>query len=355
MAAILPTLGPERQATYSPFLPVCAETGRVLQIPVIEHNAKTGLIVYRREDGQSVETPVTGGHCKLQWKVDWGMRWAAFDVDYEMSGKDLIDSVRLSSQVCNILEHRPPEGFTYEHFLDDKGAKISKSKGNGLTIEEWLRYAPAESLAYFMYQSPRKAKRLYFDVIPRAVDEYLTFLEKFPGQSLDQQLANPVWHVHRGDPGQEALSLSFGILLNLVSVCNTEDKSVLWGFISRYAPGASPETMPLVDRLVGYAIAYYRDFVKPRKQYRLPKPEEREALEDLAKSLKGRGADPALLQTEVFEVGKRHDYTNLREWFQALYQILLGQEEGPRMGSFIALYGVEETIHLIEKALDQSS
>ena len=351
MAVILPTLGPDRQATYSPFLPVCSETGRVLQVPVVERNVESGLIVYQREDGKLVETPVTGGHCKLQWKVDWGMRWAAFDVDYEMSGKDLIDSVRLSSQVCKILGHRPPEAFTYEHFLDDKGAKISKSKGNGLTIEDWLQYAPDESLAYFMYQSPRKAKRLYFDVIPRAVDDYLTYLEKFPGQSPDQQLINPVWHVHNGTPPQEELSLSFGILLNLASVCNTEDKSVLWGFISRYAPGASPQTMPMVDRLVGYAISYYRDFVKPTKHYRTPRPEERAALEDLAKSLKGLAPDPAVLQTEVFEVGKRHNYENLREWFQTLYQILLGQEEGPRMGSFIALYGVDETIQLIENSL----
>jgi len=223
-----------------------------------------------------------------------------------------------------------------------------------LTIEEWLSYAPEESLAYFMYQSPRKAKRLYFDVIPRAVDDYLTYLEKFPTQEPEQQLVNPVWHVHNGTPPQEELSLSFGILLNLASVCNSEDKNVLWGFISRYAPGASPETMPMVDRLVGYAIAYYRDFVKPKKHYRAPRPEERAALEDLAKSLKGLPRDAAVLQTEVFEVGKRHNYTNLREWFQALYQILLGQEEGPRMGSFIALYGVDETIQLIEGALVRS-
>ncbi len=348
---ILPTLGEERQATYSPFLPVCVETGRVLQVPVVERDEKAGTIVYKREDGKLIETPVAGGHCKLQWKVDWGMRWAAFDVDYEMSGKDLIDSVKLSSRVCRVLGHPPPEGFNYELFLDDKGTKISKSKGNGLTIEEWLRYAPEESLSYFMYQSPRKAKRLYFDVIPRAVDEYLSFLEKFPDQPLEQQLNNPVWHVHTGHPPREELPLSFAILLNLASVCNTEDKAILWGFISRYAPQARPETMPMVDRLVGYAIAYYRDFVKPTKHYRLPTEEERKALEELAKSLKGLAADPETIQTEIYEVGKRHHYTNLRDWFKTLYQILLGQEEGPRMGSFVALYGVDETIRLIETAL----
>ena len=348
---ILPTLGEERRATYSPFLPVCAETGRVLQVPIVERDEKAGTIVYQRQDGKRVETSVTGGHCKLQWKVDWGMRWAAFDVDYEMSGKDLIDSVRLSSQICKILGHHPPEGFNYELFLDADGTKISKSKGNGLRIEEWLQYAPEESLAYFMYQSPRKAKRLYFDVIPRAVDEYLSFLDKFPEQSLEQKLNNPAWHVHNGIPPREELPLSFGILLNLASVTNTEDKNVLWGFISRYAPNAKPEIMPMVDRLVGYAIAYYRDFVKPHKHYRAPTPEERQALEDLAQSLKGLSKDPEAIQTEVFEVGKRHNYTNLREWFKALYQILLGQDEGPRMGSFIALYGIEETVALIEDAL----
>lgn len=348
---ILPTLGEERRATYSPFLPVCAETGRVLQVPVVERDEKAGTIVYKREDGKLIETLVTGGHCKLQWKVDWGMRWAAFDVDYEMSGKDLIDSVKLSSQVCKILGNKPPEGFNYELFLDADGTKISKSKGNGLTIDEWLQYAPEESLSYFMYQSPRKAKRLYFDVIPRAVDEYLSFLEKFPEQPFDQKLNNPTWHIHNGKPPREELPLSFGILLNLASVTNTEDKNVLWGFISRYAPHAKPETMPMVDRLVGYAIAYYRDFVKPHKHYRTPTLEERKALEDLAASLKKVSRDPESIQTEVFEVGKRHHYENLRDWFKALYQILLGQDEGPRMGSFIALYGVDETISLIEDAL----
>lgn len=351
MAIILPTLREERSKTYSPFLPICEETGQVLQVPVVELNEKAGTIIYRREDGKLIETPVTGGHCKLQWKVDWGMRWAAFDVDYEMSGKDLIDSVKLSSQICKILGARPPEGFNYELFLDADGMKISKSKGNGLTIEEWLQYAPEESLAYFMYQSPRKAKRLYFDVIPRAVDEYLNFLEKFPEQSLEQKLNNPVWHVHNGVPSREELPLSFGILLNLASVCNTENKNVLWGFISRYAPKASPVTMPMVDRLVGYAIAYYRDFVKPHKHYRMPTTGERKALEDLAQALKEGKRDAESIQAEVFEVGKRHDYDNLRDWFKALYQILLGQDEGPRMGSFFALYGVEETVALIEEAL----
>lgn len=352
---ILPTLGPERRATYSPFLPICVDTGQVLQVPIVERNPEKGTIVYQRPDGKRVETLVTGGHCKLQWKVDWGMRWAAFGVDYEMSGKDLIDSVKLSSQVCKILGSRPPEGFNYELFLDEKGMKISKSKGNGLTIEEWLTYAPEESLAYFMYQAPRKAKRLYFDVIPRAVDEYLSFLEKFPHQPIDQQLVNPTWHVHQGKPPQEELPLSFGVLLNLASVCNTEDKAVLWGFISRYAPGAHAKAMPMVDRLVGYAIAYYRDFVKPNKHYRPPTSEERKALEDLIQILQDMPADPDQIQTELYEVGKRYNYGNLRDWFKALYQILLGQDEGPRLGSFFALYGINETIALIQAALEREA
>jgi len=349
---VLPTLGAERQATYSPFLPVCTETGQVLQVPVVSHDVKAGTITYKREDGKLIEVPVTGGRCKLQWKADWGMRWAAFDVDYEMSGKDLIDSVTLSSKITKILGQRPPEGFNYELFLDEEGKKISKSKGNGLTIEEWLKYAPAESLSYYMFQSPRKGKRLYFDVIPRQVDDYLTCINTFPTQELPQQLCNPAWFIHGGKPPSEELPISFGILLNLASVCNTEDPAVLWGFISQYSPKATPETMPILDHLVGFAVSYYQDFVKPHKQYRAPTDAERAAIEDLATSLKGMSNDPVELQTQVFEVGKRHNFENLRDWFKCLYEVLLGQSEGPRMGSFIALYGVDPMIALIREKLD---
>ncbi|HEX2113491.1 MAG TPA: lysine--tRNA ligase, partial [Alphaproteobacteria bacterium] len=270
---ILPTLGPERRATYSPFLPVDPRSGRVLQVPLVARDVKAGTITYR--DGETdklVEVPVTSGHCKLQWKADWAMRWVALGVDYEMSGKDLIDSVKLSSQICRVLGGRPPEGFTYELFLDEKGEKISKSKGNGLTVDEWLTYGPPESLALFMYSSPKSAKRLHFDVIPRQVDDYLTFINKFPEQAPKdgennaptQQLDNPVWHIHAGKPpAPEPGGLPFNILLNLVGVANTEDKAVLWGFISRYAPKASPANNPFLDKLVGYAINYFRDYVKP--------------------------------------------------------------------------------------------
>ena len=350
---ILPTLGAERQATYSPFLPVCPKTGRVLQVPVVERNVGAGTIVYRDEDGTMVETPVTGGRCKLQWKADWAMRWVALSVDYEMSGKDLIDSVRLSSKICRILGGTPPANLTYELFLDDKGEKISKSRGNGLAVEDWLRYAPPESLALFMYQKPKAAKRLHFDVIPRAVDEYLQFLASMPGQQDPKRLDNPAWHIHAGHPPTAEVPLSFSILLNLAGVCHSEDKAVLWHFVSRYRPGASAESHPMLDRLMDYAITYYRDFVKPTQVYRKPDTMERAALADLAQALQAMpgDADAEAIQTQVYEVGKRHDFADLRAWFRTCYEVLLGQEQGPRMGSFIALYGIAETVALIRRAL----
>ncbi len=351
-AVILPTLGPERRATYSPFLPICPRTGRVLQVPLIARDAEAGTIVYRDGDGRAVEVPVTGGHCKLQWKADWAMRWAALGVDYEMSGKDLIDSVRLSGRIAGLLGARPPEGFTYELFLDEAGEKISKSRGNGISVEEWLTYAPAESLAMFMYNAPRKARRLHFDVIPRQVDDYLAALARFASEDAAARLDNPVWHVHDGSPPAAEGHVGFGLLLNLASVCNTEDAAVLWGFISRYAPEASPGTAPNLDRLVGHAIAYYRDRVKPRKAYRAASAQERTALADLARALRALpdGAGAEAIQTEIYEVGKRHPFDSLRGWFRALYETLLGQSEGPRLGSFFALYGLRESLTLIERA-----
>ncbi len=352
---ILPTLGPERRATYCPFLPIRVRDGRpqVLEIPALEVKRDAGTIVFKDEIEGTFEQKVTGGHCKLQWKADWAMRWAALGVDYEMSGKDLIDSVRLSGQVCKHLGARPPEGFTYELFLDENAEKISKSKGNGLAVEDWLKYAPSESLSLFMYQQPRRAKRLFFDAIPKAVDEYIAHLDAFPGETPAQRLENPVWHIHRGQPPAAGLPVSFGILLNLASVCNTEDKNVLWGFIRRARPGASPEKMPLLDELVGYALVYYRDFVKTAKRYRAPTDQERAALAELDKALAAAAGDatPEALQTQVFEIGKRCGFENLRDWFKALYEVLLGQSQGPRMGSFIVLYGVAETRELIRRSL----
>jgi lysyl-tRNA synthetase class 1 len=358
VAVILPTLGPERRETYSPVLPIHPHTGQVMQVRLDGYDANAGTVSWRDPDsGEQFETSVCGGGCKLQWKADWAMRWFALGVDYEMSGKDLIDSVRLSGRVCRLLGGAPPEGFTYELFLDEQAQKISKSRGNGLSVEEWLRYAPAESLAQFMYNAPQRAKRLYFDVIPRAVDEYLGNAARLLRQSADERRTNPAWHIHGGRVVEEAASpVSFGMLLNLASVANAETPEILWGFIRRYAPDASPETAPFLDRLVGYAIAYYRDFVRPAKRYRQPSELEREALVDLAETLKGldAAADADSLQNMVFEVGKRHAFPDLRSWFSCLYQVLLGQEEGPRFGGFVALFGTQETVALIEAALSRS-
>jgi len=350
---VLPTLGEERRATYSPFLPVCSSTGRVLQAPVIAHDAAAGTIIYENEEGAKVETSVTGGCCKLQWKVDWAMRWVALDVDYEMSGKDLLESVRLSGKICRTIGGNPPVGFTYELFLDENGEKISKSIGNGLSVQEWLRYAPPESLALFMYQKPKTAKRLFFDIIPRNIDDYLQHLARYSEHEPGKQLDNPVWHIHAGSPPRADAYLSYNILLNLASVCHSEDKAVLWHFISRYRPDVSPETAPFLDRLVGHAVEYYRNFVRPTKAYRRPTVGEAAALRDLGEALWGLPAAATAedIQAEVYEVGKRHEFADLKSWFRALYEILLGQSQGPRMGSFIALYGLKETRSLIEKAL----
>ncbi|PZN15700.1 MAG: lysine--tRNA ligase [Proteobacteria bacterium] len=352
---ILPTLGPERRATYSPFLPICPRTGRVLQVPTVERHPDKGTIVYiDPETGEKVETPVTGGRVKCQWKADWALRWTALGVDYEMAGKDLTDSVILSSKICRVLGGTPPEGFIYELFLDEKGQKISKSIGNGLTIEEWLTYATPESLALFMFQKPRSAKRLYFDVIPRTVDEYLQLLAAYPNQGPKEKLDNPVWHIHAGEPPAAELPISYGLLLNLVAASNAEDKDVLWGFIRRLAPDATPEKYPVLDRLAEYAVAYYRDFVRPTKKYRLPDDTERHALEVLEKELAAAppNASAEDLQNIVYEVGKANGFADrLRDWFRAIYEVLLGQSQGPRFGSFIELYGIENTRVLIRKGL----
>jgi len=357
MAVMLPSLREERQATYSPFLPVCPRTGKVLQVPIIERDLASGAIVYKDPETEKlVQVKVTGGHCKLQWKADWAMRWYALGVDYEMAGKDLIDSVKLSSRICSILGGLPPDGFNYELFLDENGQKISKSKGNGLTIDEWLRYASPESLALFMYQAPRKAKRLYFDVIPRNVDDYLTFVEKYPDQTPEERLANPAWHIHSGDVPAADVPISFSMLLNLVSASNSEDREVLWGFIRRYAPEASPEATPKLDQLVGYAINYFQDFVAPNKRYREPTDVETAALSELSEKLAAlpKDADAEAIQNVVYEIGKTHPFENLRDWFRALYEVLIGQSQGPRFGSFVALYGIDETRDLIGRALDGS-
>ncbi len=354
-AIMLPTLGEERQQTYSIFLPVSPKTGRVLQVPVVQTNVDAGTIVYRDEDGALVETPVTGGKVKLQWKADWAGRWFALGVDYEMYGKDLIQSAELSAKIVKILGGEPPEGFNFELFLDEQGRKISKSKGNGLSVEEWLRYAPPESLALYMQQQPRRAKRLYFDVIPRAIDDYLASVEKLASEEPAKSLENPAWHIHDGKPvDHHASGVSFGMLLNLASVAHTDDKDVLWQYLRRYVPGATPENAPYLDRLLQGAVAYYQDFVKSTKKFRLPTDKERAALKDLADMLRKipESESAEFIQNEVYEAGKRHfAKEELRQWFKTLYEVLLGSEQGPRMGAFIKLYGRDNVVRLIDRAL----
>ena len=375
---MLPSLREERAGTYSPFLPIHPRTRIVMQVPLTGYDADKGVICWRDpQSGEDFETPVTGGHCKLQWKPDWAMRWYALKVDYEMAGKDLIDSVRLSSQIVRALGAEPPAGFNFELFLDDKGQKISKSKGNGLTADEWLTYASPESLALFMFQKPSAAKRLYFDVIPRTVDEYLGFLDAYPRQDWKERLGNPVWHIHSGAPPEpETLehgsngprtTVTFAMLLNLAAVANSDNPAVLWGFLRRYAPSASPQTHPRLDRLVNYAVAYFRDFVAPKKRYRAADEVERAALESVAAKLATLPADagPEEIQHALYDIARpipRYQDLNAKnatperpgvsnEFFNMLYAVLLGEERGPRLGSFIALYGIEETRELIAKAL----
>jgi lysyl-tRNA synthetase, class I len=351
---VLPTLGPERRETYSPFLPISESTGIVLQVPILEWNVARGTIVYE-EDGRKHETLVTGGRVKLQWKADWAMRWLALGVDYEMAGKDLITSVELSSKIVRALGGKPPEGFNYELFLDEQGQKISKSKGNGLSVDEWLTYGTEESLALFMFQKPRAAKRLFFDVIPKQVDDYIGLLDQYHADTMTpaQHIESPIWHIHSGNPPSGRYPVSFALLLNLVSASNAHNRDVLWGFIRSYAPDASPESSPGLDKLVGCAIKYYDDFVKPQKRYRAPTDKERAALAELALKLRGFGGerDAEKVQFEVYEIGKRHAFEPLRDWFKAIYEVLFGQSQGPRFGSFAVLFGCEETAALIERAL----
>ena len=353
-AVMLPTLGPERRATYSPFLPISPKTGRVLQVPTLGRDVAAGTIDFEDEDGERTTVPVTGGHVKLQWKPDWAMRWAALGIDYEMSGKDLIDSVKASAKICRVLGGEPPEGFHYELFLDETGAKISKSKTNGLTMEDWLRYSTPESLQYYLFQSPRSAKKLSFDVIPKATDEYLQQVEAFARLEPAKQIDNPVWSVHGGHPPDHGSPISFSLLLNVVSAANAADKGVLWGFLARYVPGATPQTQPLLDTLAGYALNYYEGFVRPTKRFRLPVGAEREGMADLARRLRTLPPDTIdgdLVQHEVFEAGKAAGIEPLRAWFGALYECLLGQPQGPRFGSFAAIFGLERTAALIDRAL----
>mgnify|MGYP000161337591 CR=1 FL=1 len=375
MKVMLKSLREERQQTYSIFLPIHPETGRVMYVPMKHVDAKEGTVTFDDEDGREWTLPVTGGNVKLQWKPDFGARWAALGVDFEMYGKDHSTNTPIYDRICEILGQKAPEHFTYELFLDENGEKISKSKGNGLSIDEWLTYAATESLSYFMYLKPKTAKRLHFDVIPKMVDEYHQQLRAFAGQDAAQRLANPVYHIHGADVPASDMVVPFSMLLNLASVSSAHDKETLWGFIRRYAPEASPEANPQMDQAAGFAVKYYEDFVAPEKSFRLPTEAERAAMEELKLCL--QDADKALdviarknaqagrddplpqvdwhddefLQSIVFAIGKTHGFEPLRDWFSALYEVLLGASQGPRFGGFIALYGIEETVALIDRAL----
>jgi len=351
MGVMLPTLREERRKSYSPVLPVSPTSGIVLQVPVEVVDAEAGIIAFE-DEGQRVEQSALGGKAKLQWKVDWAARWVALGVDYEMAGKDLIDSVTQSSKIARVLGGRPPEGFNYEMFLDEKGEKISKSKGNGLSLEEWLRYGSEESLAFYIYREPRKAKSLHIGVIPRAVDDYWQFRERYPEQPVEQKLGNPVHHIHAGKVPEQTLPLTYGLLLNLVSLPGLHDRETAWKFVQRYAPGTSPETDRELDQLISLAVNYARDFVVPNLKKRPPTEDEAAALRDLDSQLATLPPDADAIQHLVFEIGKAHyGKENLRSWFQALYETLLGSSQGPRMGSFIALYGIDNSRKLIEEAL----
>jgi lysyl-tRNA synthetase, class I len=355
MNIILPTLGPERRKSYSPFLPICPETGHVLEVAILEKNIASHEIVYE-SNGKKFSTPITGGNCKLQWKVDWAMRWHALEVDFEMYGKDLIPSAELSYEICKVLGHKPPSGFYYELFLDEKGEKISKSKGNGISIEDWLKYASPESLALYMYQNPQRAKKLYPQVIPKAVDEYLSFLDKFSEQPMKEQLGNPVWHVHDGNPPQEKNVITFGVLLNLVSASNADNEEVLWKFIKNFKSDVNRAEHPILEKLIKNAISYFNDHVKIHKKYRSANELEKKALLELTQEIQKmpEGLSPEEMQTIVFTVGKNYyAKEELRNWFKAIYEVVFGDEQGPRMGSFICFFGKQETIDLINNSLNR--
>ena len=354
MKVVLPTLGEERRATYSPFLPICPRTGKVLQVPITGRDTAAGTISYRDPDtNEAMTTSVTGGGVKLQWKCDWAMRWVALGVDYEMSGKDLSESVILSSKIARILGATPPAGFSYELFLDQNGDKISKSLGNGLAVEEWLAYGTEESLALFMYQHPRRAKRLYFDVVPRMVDTYYSHLAAWQTQDAAARLENPLWHVHTGNPPQTDMPIDFSLLLTLVAACHADSESVLWGYIQTYAPKTSPKSHPHINGLAQKAIRYYAERIRPNLRYRKPTAQEVAHLKTLIARLGelAAEADASAIQSVVFAVGKEAGYDPIGDWFLCLYQVLFGQDAGPRMGSFIKLYGISSCIQHIKNAI----
>jgi len=354
MNIILPTLREERKKTYSPFLPICPDTGKVLEIPMIDLNKKNGKIVFDN-NGKNLETEITNGKCKLQWKVDWAMRWFTFDVDFEMYGKDLTESAILSNKVCKILGKQPPNGFAYELFLDEKGEKISKSKGNGISMDQWLRYASPESLSLYMYPNPKRAKKLYLAVVPKTVDEYLSLIEKYPTQEKKDQLLNPVWHIHNGAPPKEKIVMSYSMLLNIVGSSNAKSKDILWKFINKFHKDINSKNHPILDGLTEFAINYFKDKVEPNKKFKIPNNEEKKALNNLVEKLSmvSQHTKPEDIQTIIYTIGKENGFEkNLREWFKLIYQVVFGEEDGPRMGFFVSFFGIKETINLMKSKIN---
>ena len=353
MNIIIPTIGKERQKTYSPFLPICPDSEKVLEIPILEVDEKNSKIIFDN-NGKKLEKSILDGNCKLQWKVDWAMRWYAIDVDFEMYGKDLIESAILSTKIIKLLGKTNPSGFSYELFLDERGEKISKSKGNGITIDQWLKYASPESLSLFMYQNPKRAKKLYKEIVPKAVDEYLDFIEKAKTQDDLKMLMNPVWHVHNGKIPKENNIMSFSMLLNLVEASNSDSKDLLWKFVKKYKADISEKDQPIFDSLISYAIKYYIDVIKPNKKYKKPNKEEKLALQALVKTLDEctDQMNPEDIQTKIYGVGKDNGYReNLRDWFKLIYEVVFGDENGPRMGFFISFFGTSETKELIKNKI----
>jgi lysyl-tRNA synthetase, class I len=349
MNIILPTLGKERQKTYCPFLPICPESGHVLEIPIIEIDKDKSKIIFDNK-GKKLEKSILDGNCKLQWKVDWAMRWYALNIDFEMYGKDLIESAILSAKIIKLIGKKNPSGFAYELFLDEKGEKISKSKGNGITIDQWLKYASPESLSLYMYQNPKRAKKLYKEIVPKAVDEYLDFIEKTKKQDELQMLMNPVWHVHNGFIPNEDTIMSFSMLLNLVETSNADSKELLWKFVKKYKSNIKEKNYPIFDALIGYAIKYFNDVIKSQKKYKTPNQNEKLALEALINILEtcNDQMSPEDIQTLIYSTGKDNGYSeNLRDWFKLIYEVVFGEENGPRMGFFISFFGVNETKELI--------
>ena len=351
---ILPTLRKERRESYSPFLPICKETGKVLEVSITLVSKEDGIIAYRNHNNKLVETLVTKGNCKLQWKVDWAMRWSALDIDYEMYGKDLIPSFELSKQIAAYINKKVPINMSYELFLDQNGEKISKSKGNGLSIEEWMMYGTKESLALFMYQNPRRAKRLYFDCIPKSMDEYKKNHAGFFHKEHAQP-ESPIWHIHEGFIPNYTYPIEFSNLINLVTALNTSDKDTIYNFcllyIKRKLKQEEQNDLRLIIKL---AINYFQNFILPRLKKRKPIQIEKEAIFNLIREIRKSKTELSSeeYQSLIYKYGKQIYPESLRSWFLSLYQILFGSENGPRLGSLFYLYKKEKVIKILEEVIE---